>query len=85
MSATRSTITRWEDALALRLPAAILAEAGLREGDSVRFRVDNGRITIERASRRPNAPDIPTTVGGITPETLPDSAPWGGPVGGEVW
>jgi antitoxin MazE len=80
-----STIARWGNSLALRLPAAILDAAGLQEGDLVRFRVADGRITVERASRRPNAPDLATLVDAITPETLPEAIPWGEPVGREAW
>jgi antitoxin MazE len=41
-------VRRWGNSLALRLPAACLRQAGLREGDQVEIVVgDDGRLSLE--------------------------------------
>ena len=42
------SVRRWGNSLALRLPAACLRQAGLREGDQVEIVVgDDGRLSLE--------------------------------------
>ena len=44
----RQSVRRWGNSLALRLPAACLRQAGLREGDQVEIVVgDDGRLSLE--------------------------------------
>ena len=44
-------VARWGNALAVRLPAALVREMGLREGDDVELRRDGAGLAIARRPR----------------------------------
>lgn len=75
----RARIGTWDGEAAVRLPARLLAEAGLRAGDAVELRAEAGRIVIFPA------PDRDALIAAIRPETLPDETDFGAPRGREVW
>ncbi len=41
-------VSRWGNSLAVRLPAKLVAELGLKEGDEVDIRPKEGALEIER-------------------------------------
>jgi antitoxin MazE len=43
-------ITRYGNSLAVRLPAALVKDLGMREGDNVMIRRSGSRLLIERAT-----------------------------------
>lgn len=45
-------VARWENSLAVRLPAELVRELGIKEGDQVDLRADATGLTIAR-QRRP--------------------------------
>jgi len=48
----QQAIRRWGNSLAVRLPAACLSQAGLREGDQVQISIgEDGRLTLEPVQR----------------------------------
>ena len=48
----QQAIRRWGNSLAVRLPAACLTQAGLREGDQVEICIaEDGRLTLEPVQR----------------------------------
>ena len=48
-------ISRWGNSLAVRLPAAVVEELGLREGDEIEIAVDAGRRFGVRRKPDPEA------------------------------
>jgi len=79
----RSTISRWGNSLALRLPKAIADAAGLSEGDQVDVVERDGELRI---SRRDDI-DIEAMIAAITPENINVVREWidAPPVGKEFW
>jgi antitoxin MazE len=75
-------IRRWGNSAAIRLPAQMLAAAGLKPDDRVDVREENGRIVIEKAEGELSLDEL---IDGITPENRHDVIDWGPPVGKEIW
>ena len=48
-------ISRWGNSLAVRLPAAVVEELGLQEGDEIEIAVDSGRRFGVRRKPDPEA------------------------------
>ena len=44
-------VAKWGNSLAVRLPAELVRELGLREGDEITLRADAGGFTVQRAPR----------------------------------
>ncbi len=74
-------IARWGNSNAVRLPAELLADAGLAPGSEVRLTMTDRGILIEPAEPRYKLADL---VERMTPEKAPGEIEWGAPVGGEV-
>ena len=47
-----SKIKRWGNSMAIRLPQSVVAEAGLREGMSMKMEARKGRVVLSRAGRK---------------------------------
>ena len=78
----RTRIAKWGNSLAVRLPRAYTAEAGLVGGAEVDITVADGRIIIAPVTRDYSLEDL---VQGITPENRHTENDWGLPQGSEVW
>ena len=76
-------VKKWGNSAAVRIPAAVLAEAGLELDQPVEVREEDGRIVIEPAGRR--SFDIRELVKGIRPSNLHEPVETGVPMGGEIW
>ena len=76
-------IRKWGNSAAVRIPAALLAEAQVEFDQTVEIRADRGRIVIEPVRRKVFA--IRDLIAGIRPDNLHDAAETGPPVGREVW
>ena len=78
-----STISKWGNSLAVRIPLAIARQAGLGEGDSVTLALDrNGGIVLRPVRRKYELSEL---VSGITPENRHRETGWGPPQGEESW
>ncbi len=77
-----STVRKWGNSAAVRLPASVMDEAKLRLDQEVEMRVEHGAIFIVP---RPSNIDIDAMIDEITPENRHDEVDWGPPVGKEVW
>jgi len=79
-----TTIQKWGNSCAVRLPQEILRKLNLQEGCDVEIRENvRGAITIVPAPRR--ALTLDQMVAGITKENQHSLVDWGKPVGSEVW
>jgi antitoxin MazE len=76
-------VKKWGNSAAVRIPATILANAGLALDQRVDVREDNGRIVIEAARRKRFR--IGDLVKGIRPDNLHEAVESGPPLGREVW
>ena len=67
-----TTISRWGNSLAVRLPKAVVAALGLAEGDDVAVTAEGGAIVMRPISEI----DLAALLSRVTPENLPDRDDW---------
>lgn len=77
-----TTIQRWGNSLAVRIPKAFAAEAQLGEDTSVEISLDGDRIVISAARQEWN---LETLVAKITPSNRHRENDWGDSAGIESW
>ena len=78
----RAVVKKWGNSASVRIPASVMAAAGLRLDQAVEVREDNGRIVIEPVAR--DEYDLADLLAGITPENIHDEVDFGAPVGNEA-
>ncbi len=76
-------VRKWGNSAAVRIPAAVLAEAGIEIDQPVQVREERGRIVIEPVLRKVFS--IEDLVKAIRPGNLHAPVETGAPVGREVW
>jgi antitoxin MazE len=79
----KTTIQRWGNSLAVRIPKALAQEIAFDEGDEVDLRVNEDRILVERS--RPMHYRLSDLMAGVTRVNRHDAVDLGGPVGREGW
>lgn len=77
----KTSICRWEDGLALRLPASVVQEAGLSEGAEVDVRAQGGQVIVARAG---SAPNLEALLARFRPEHRRGETDRGEPAGEEI-
>ena len=75
-----SSIARWGNSLAIRLPKTALDATDFREGDPVTITAQGDTLVVRRAPRV----DIDAMIASISPEHLPDESFDWAPVGNEI-
>jgi len=78
-----STISKWGNSLAVRIPLAIARQANLGEGDSVSLTLDREGAIVLRPARRKY--ELSELIAGITAKNRHRATDWGKPQGKEVW
>jgi len=79
----QSTISKWGNSLAVRIPLAIAKQAGFGEGDSVTLALDRkGGIVLRPVQRKYELSEL---VSRITPKNRHRETDWGPPQGEESW
>lgn len=78
-----STLSKWGNSLAVRIPQAIVRQAGLAEGDCVALAVDAGGGIVLRSARRKYG--LSELVSQITPKNRHRETDWGQARGKESW
>jgi antitoxin MazE len=78
----KTTVAKWGNSLALRIPAAFAREIDAVEGSEMELSVLRGRLIVAPARRTYALEDL---IDGITAENLHQEIEWGKPRGGEVW
>jgi antitoxin MazE len=76
-------VKKWGNSAAVRIPAAVLAEAGLEIDQPVEVRQEQGRIIIEPA--RTLRFELNDLLDAIRPDNLHEPIDTGPPMGREVW
>ena len=79
----QSTISKWGNSLAVRIPLAIAKEAGIGEGDCVTLALDGSGGVVLRPARRKY--ELSELVSRITPKNRHRETDWGPPQGEESW
>ena len=78
-----TTVSKWGNSLAVRIPQAIAKEARLSEGDCLTLDLDReGHIVLRPVRRRYELPEL---VSRITPKNRHRETDWGQPQGEESW
>ena len=78
-----TTVSKWGNSLAVRIPLAIARQARLSQGDCVTLALDSdGGIVLRSARRRYELSEL---VARITPKNRHRETDWGQPRGEESW
>lgn len=76
-------VARWGNSLAVRIPRAIVKDAGLVEGDRVSLDLDaDGSIVLRSSRRRYSLEEL---VAGISKKNRHSETDWGAMHGKESW
>lgn len=78
----RAVVKKWGNSASVRIPASVMAAAGLRLDQAVEVREDNGRVVIEPIEREDY--DLGQLLAAITPENTHEEVDFGVPMGKEV-
>lgn len=78
-----TTISKWGNSRAIRIPKALAEEAGLDFGSKVELIADGAELRVV-PQKRPRY-TLEQLVAQITPENRHDEIDWGPPVGKEIW
>ena len=77
-----TTIQRWGNSLAVRIPKPFAAQTDLTENSQVDISVEGGRIVVSPAVREWKLEEL---LGGITARNAHKEITWGDRVGAEGW
>jgi antitoxin MazE len=77
-----TSIQRWGNSLAIRIPKAFAAQAQLSENSDVDISLEGDRIVVTPARRQWTLRQL---VGGITAENRHHETRWGERTGKEIW
>jgi antitoxin MazE len=80
---TISSVKKWGNSLAVRIPVVVIQDLGLTENSSVQIISDGVVATIQPNKRK--KPSLAELVTKITPQNCHKTVDWGEPVGKEVW
>ncbi len=75
----QTTISRWGNSLALRIPRHVTEEARLAEGVCVNVEIEDGSIRVTPTRKRFKLADL------LQGETERKEVDWGDPRGDEAW
>ena len=78
-----TTVSRWGNSLAVRIPKAVMDNARFQEGDELELNVTAEGELLLRPARRPLT--LEELLDGITPENCPSETAWGEARGKEAW
>lgn len=79
----RVNIKKWGNSASVRIPHSVMQAAALHIDQAVEVREQDGRVIIEPAQERTYS--LEDLLAGMNPETFPEDADFGPPVGKEVW
>lgn len=78
----KTTIRRWGNSLAVRIPKSLAEETAIGEGDEVDVRADDDRIVVERP--QPRYYRLGELLAGVTKANRHDSIDFGPSIGREA-
>ena len=78
-----TTVQKWGNSLALRIPQSVAKESHLQQGSVVNITLIAGKIVVK--PRRQRHYTLAQLLKGVTARNRHTELDWGGPVGREVW
>jgi len=78
-----TTIKKWGNSLAVRLPRSIAQKLALKAGSTVVMREEKKTLIIQAAPKTRKS--LKELIAMIRPENIHDEIDWGKPVGKEIW
>jgi antitoxin MazE len=78
----QTSIAKWGNSLALRLPRHVVEGAKLKEGVSVEVEVREGTLVVTPVRKKFNLAEL---LAGVTPKNSHSETDWGEPQGEEAW
>lgn len=76
----KTTIQKWGNSLAIRIPKAFAVQLGIDPGEEVELSMNSNSLLIKPAKLT-----LEELLKNVTPEQLHGETDWGTPVGKEVW
>ena len=76
-------VKKWGNSASVRIPASVMAAAGIKVDQAVDIREEEGRIIIERLTKPKY--NLAAMVASMTPGTFHEEIDFGPPVGEEIW
>ncbi|HUD07438.1 MAG TPA: AbrB/MazE/SpoVT family DNA-binding domain-containing protein [Candidatus Saccharimonadales bacterium] len=80
---TNSSVKKWGNSLAVRIPSSVIQDLGLSENSSVQI-ISNGVVATIQPKKHKTI-NLDELVAAITPDNIHKEVDWGRPVGKEVW
>jgi antitoxin MazE len=80
---TTSSVKKWGNSLAVRIPIAVAQDLGLSENSTVQITSDGAVATIK--PKKGDKVSLKELVARITPDNRHQEVDWGESVGKEVW
>lgn len=78
----KTSLSRWGNSLAVRIPRTMALEIGVSDGSDVEMEVVDGGLLLRPVDDEPSLEEL---VAGITDENRHPEVSWGPPRGREVW
>ena len=79
----KTTVKKWGNSAAVRIPSAVMEAADMRVEDVVDVSEEEGTIIVKRV--QPKNYDLDNLVDGITVQNLHEPADFGSSQGKEIW
>jgi antitoxin MazE len=79
----KSTIKKWGNSAAVRIPTSVMQAMDLDLGDMVEVHAEAGRLVIEKAQRKTY--DVNDLIRRITIKNRHQAVDFGSPAGREIW
>jgi antitoxin MazE len=79
----KTTIKKWGNSPAVRIPASVMQAVGLVLDDAVDIREEGGRLVIAKV--QPKTYDVNDLIRRITSKNRHKIVDFGSPVGKEIW
>ena len=76
----RTRVAKWGNSLAVRIPRAFVARAGLNEGSAIEIAEKDGALVLRKPRYR-----LDDLLAGVTDSNRHGESDWGEPRGDEVW
>ena len=77
-----NALAKWGNSLAIRIPAKLAEESGLKEGAQVHITAKAGKLIVKKARPKFKLKDL---LAEITPDNRHSEVDWGASVGKEEW
>ncbi len=78
----KTTVRKWGNSLALRIPNAFASEINLKPGTAVTLSIDGGKLIVLPT---PQVHCLKDLLSKVTKDNIHHEVQFGGPTGKEVW